>query len=70
MQDSHLDGFRLLKEEHISYELDLKTGGEISSLFMMTPYAYRTKKEDKERILALDHLCTEVEFVVFVYEKE
>ena len=36
---------------------------------MMTPYAYRTKKEDRERVLSLDTLNTEVEFLIFVYKK-
>ena len=37
---------------------------------MMTPYAYRTRKEDSERVLSLDRLTTEVEFILFVYKKD
>lgn len=70
VQDSHLDGFVLLKEERLSYEIELSSKEEIASLFMMTPYAYRTKREDRERIFTLDSLKTEVEFVVFTYKKE
>ena len=36
---------------------------------MMTPYAYRTRPSDREKILALDSLETEVDFRVFVYKK-
>ena len=36
---------------------------------MMTPYAYRTPKEDKERVLATSSVTTEIEFIIDVYEK-
>lgn len=67
--DPTLSGFELLSTERVSYSLELTGREKIKSLFMMTPYAYRTKKEDKERVLSLDSLNTEVEFVVFVYKK-
>ena len=37
---------------------------------MMTPYAYMTSSEDRERVLSLENLETEVDFVVFVYKKD
>ena len=36
---------------------------------MMTPYAYRTKKEEREKALSLDYLKTEIEFIILVYER-
>ena len=36
---------------------------------MMTPYAYRTSREDRERVLSLSSVTTEVEFIIDVYEK-
>lgn len=68
--DSAIPGFELLKSEKISFNLKLDTKEKIQSLFMMTPYAYRTKAEDKMRVFALDCLETEIEFVVFVYKKQ
>ena len=35
----------------------------------MTPYAYRTKKEERERAFSLDYVKTEIEFILLVYEK-
>ena len=70
LSDTALEGFELIEQEHIDYELTLRTGAEVRSLFMMTPYAYRTPREDKERVLALPSLVTEVEFFVFVYKKK
>ncbi|MBE6645719.1 MAG: methyltransferase domain-containing protein [Ruminococcaceae bacterium] len=67
--DSRIDGFELIASERISYVLLLDSNEKIKSLFMMTPYAYRTKPEDKARVLALESLRVEAEFVVFVYKK-
>lgn len=67
--DSALPGFSLLAEEHISYEMNLRSAEDITSLFMMTPYAYRTGREERERVSLLTSLDTVAAFVVFVYEK-
>ena len=67
--DTALAGFKLLGEERIAYELSLSSREEVASLFMMTPYAYRTKREACEKILALDSLKTEIEFILFEYER-
>ena len=64
-----LDGFTLFSHETLSYEIDLDTPEDIRALFMMTPYAYRTSKEDRERVLALASVKTEIEFIIDVYEK-
>ncbi len=66
--DPALSGFELLGTERISYELTLR-GGEIRDLFMMTPYAYRTGKEERERVLSLAELTTEIAFIIFVYRR-
>ena len=67
--DSKIEGFELLSKEYIRYKITLDGKDKIKSLFMMTPYAYRTGRAERERILALDCLETEVEFVIFVYKK-
>ena len=69
VQDSSLSGFSLLSAEPISYTLTLDTPESISSLFMMTPYAYRTPREAGERLRAMSRLQTEIEFILFTYEK-
>jgi hypothetical protein len=60
---------RLISSEKISYNITLDTKEKIRALFMMTPYAYRTGKVGRERVLSLNTLTTEIEFTVFVYEK-
>ena len=68
-EDKDIEGFRLLSHETLSYTLKLDTEGDIRALFMMTPYAYRTSREDRERVLSLSSVTTEVEFIIDVYEK-
>ncbi len=64
-----LCGFTLIDTVQLSYEITLDTREKIRSLFMMTPYAYRTGEGARERLFSLDTLTTEVQFIVFVYEK-
>jgi 23S rRNA (guanine745-N1)-methyltransferase len=68
--DTHLDGFRLTLREEIKYPLNLNTRQDIRSLFMMTPYAYRTAPADREKVLLLDNLQTDAHFIILVYRKE
>lgn len=68
-EEMGLDGFELLSHETLSYTLKLDTEGDVRALFMMTPYAYRTPREDRERVLSLSEVATDVEFVIDVYKK-
>ena len=68
-QDTDIDGFKHLLHERLSYRISMDTPEAIRSLFMMTPYAYRTSSEDRERVLSLSEVSTEVEFMIDVYEK-
>ena len=67
--DSHLDGFSLVRAECVKYDLTLEGCESIRSLFMMTPYAYRTPKEARDRLFGLEKLHTQIEFIIFVYER-
>lgn len=67
--DSALDGFSLVKEERVAYTLELADKKAIGDLFMMTPYAYRTPIEARDALSKREYLKTEIEFIIFVYEK-
>ena len=69
VQDTALDGFELIHDESLSYTLNLTEKEDIRSLFMMTPYAYRTGARERERLFSLDALTTEVAFRIFAYKK-
>jgi len=67
--DTALEGFELVLDKPLHYEFCLKNQGEINNLFMMTPYAYRTKPSDKEKVFALDFLECRANFRTLVYKK-
>lgn len=60
---------RLSETLSVKYEADI-FGEDIYSLFMMTPYFYRTKKESAEKLKTMDKLRTLLDFEVRVYIKE
>jgi 23S rRNA (guanine745-N1)-methyltransferase len=68
-EDTHLSGFEQLYEERVAYTITVEGRDRASALFMMTPYAYRTGRAERERALALDSVTTEVEFCINVYKK-
>ena len=69
-QETALQGFTCLSDESLSYTLRLSSAEAVRSLFMMTPYAYRTSREGRERVLSLSHLETEVAFRILTYRKD
>ena len=68
--DYAIEGFTFLESRRLTYRIDLSSREEIAALFMMTPYAYRTPREGRERLLALSALTTTVDFRILVYKKE
>lgn len=69
VSDAEIEGLRLKRTERVAYTLTLDGREKIRNLFMMTPYAYRTPRSASERLYSLDVLTTQIEFMVFVYEK-
>ena len=67
--DTALSGFRLIHSESLEFAMEFTTGEAIRSLFMMTPYAYRTSKEGRERVLCAEKLKTGAHFLILLYEK-
>jgi len=66
---TELEGFKLLSDERLEYDITLRSREDVRALFMMTPYAYRTPREARERVLAMDTLTTSVNFRIVSYEK-
>ena len=69
VRPKELAGFELISDERVRYEMHLTSGEDIRALFMMTPYAYRTGREERERVLSLSELYTEADFYVLAYRK-
>ena len=62
-------GMELLREHRISYTAHLSSNEQIRALFSMTPYAFRTSREDMAKLDAIEALDTEVDVTVSVYRK-
>ncbi len=63
------DLFELVHSEELKYQINLNNSEDISNLFRMTPYYYKTSKEATEKILNKTELSTTVHFGVEVYRK-
>lgn len=62
-------GMQLLEEKRLLYTAHLDSNETIRNLFSMTPYAFRTSREDMEKLNALTSLDTEVDVFLSVYRK-
>ena len=47
--------------------ITLQTQADIEAVFQMTPYYYRTRPADKERLTNLDTLQTDIDFIIAEY---
>ena len=69
LDEYEIDGFELVSKSDVKNSITLNQK-ELSDLFMMTPYYYRTKPEDKKKILEKEKMTVETEFQVLVYKKK
>ena len=69
VSDLNIDGFELISKNVVHAVIDLRTNEDILSLFAMTPYYYKTSREDKEKLDNLSCLKTQIHFCVAVYRK-
>ena len=63
------EGFFAVSEKRLRYTVFLDTKEKIASLFMMTPYAYRTRPENAKRIDSLTSLSVTADFRILIYRK-
>lgn len=67
--DYALEGYELIDRRSVEDTIELRCREDISDLFMMTPYYYKTGEEGHRRLEALETLTTEIAFEVLVYRK-
>ncbi len=65
-----LEGFSLVKETPVTFDLHLNKAEYIDALFKMTPYYYKTSREDQKKLEMLEKLDTHGEFLLVTYKKE
>lgn len=69
LPDEKMDGLKLIETHAIKDIIHFETNGDILSLFMMTPYYYKTGKSDQEKLYRINKLSTETEFGIDVYRR-
>ena len=53
--------------QRVTANITLATQADIEAVFQMTPYYYRTRPADKERLANLDTLQTDIDFIIAEY---
>lgn len=61
-------GFSNIASVKVSDTVTLECAEDIKALFEMTPYMYRTPREGVQRLLQLDTLKTQIEFIINIYQ--
>ena len=61
--------FVLADSKELKYTITLESNQDIYNLFTMTPYYYKSSKEDAEKLLKLETLTTTVHFDIEIYKK-
>ncbi len=69
VKDYELSGFLFQKSEKIETKIHLQNQEDILNLFQMTPYYYRTKQEDLDKIHTLTEFDVTISFELLVYHK-
>lgn len=64
------DHFEIAGTEELRYSIRLDGREDISDLFMMTPYYYKTSAADQAKLERAEHLETEIEFGIIKYRKK
>ncbi len=68
--ETDVDGFGLIKTQRIRKNLDVSSNEDIQNLFKMTPYYYKTSKDDQAKLDNLESLRVKAEFEIRVYRKD
>lgn len=69
VKDYALEGFTLEQRVEVSGMLHLTEAEDIENLFKMTPYYYKTGREEQQRLLELTKLTTRMAFEVLLYRR-
>ncbi len=63
------ESLRLVSVNRVERTIVLESQEDIQAVFRMTPYFFHTSPKDKQKLLSLDRLETEISFVLAEYEK-
>lgn len=68
--EKEIDGFELVEEIELVEKLDISTNEDINNLFKMTPYYYKTGRDDQLKIQSVESLNLTAQFCIRVYRKD
>lgn len=69
-KDTEYPGFQFLERTSIKDAIEIHGNNNISDLFAMTPYYWKTPREGCERLRQTETLKTEISFDFLIYRKE
>ncbi len=69
VKETPYEGFRYLTIRHVEAVIRLQTQEDIHALFQMTPYYWKTPRDGKARLSALDTLDTTISFDIHAYQR-
>jgi len=67
-KDFTFAGFEKLYDLRSAYSVEVK-GEQIQNLFLMTPYVWKTSREDADKLSTVPALATELDFILSVYRR-
>ena len=70
VEPPEIEGFQLLENSIVEKNIHLSSNKEITDLFAMTPYYYKTSEKDQKKLESLSALDTEISFSVLVYRRK
>ena len=65
--ETDIEGFAVEEIREVKYTITLPDRESVNDLFMMTPYYYKTGRNDQEKLQKIDSLAVSLEFVIGVY---
>ena len=62
-------GMQLAEQRSLRYTVTVEGNSAVEALFSMTPYYWRTSREDHAKLASVERLTTAVDFDIFIYRK-
>ena len=60
--------FNILSKENLKYKVSIEDNQAIKQLFLMTPYSFKTSKEDFSKLDVLENLEVTLDFAIYILE--
>ena len=67
--DKSEEGFELLEFREVRRDITIENGEDIMNLFRMTPYYYKTGRQDQQKAMSLEKLTIQAAFGIAVFRK-